>query len=48
VALTIRFRAKIAAGLYNLVYRFPLASVSLRARKRFLDNAIKAADKRLG
>jgi hypothetical protein len=49
LVITIRFRAKIAAGLYKLF----VGCLSLRlrfdrARKRFLDNAIKAAEKRLG
>jgi hypothetical protein len=58
--LTIRFRAKIAAGLYNLfigcaagLYNLFIGCLALqlrfhRSRKRFLDNAIKKAEDRLG
>ena len=49
LALAIGFRAKIAAGLYN----FFVGCLALwlrfnRSRKRFLDNAIKKAENRLG
>jgi hypothetical protein len=48
LALTIRFRAKIAAGLYNLfVGCLALRLRFDRSRKRFLDNAIKEAENRL-
>jgi hypothetical protein len=49
LVLTIRFRAKIAACLYNSF----VGCLALRLRfsrvcKRFLDNAIKEAENRLG
>jgi hypothetical protein len=49
LALNIRFRAKIAAGLYNVfVGCLALRLRFDRSRKRFLDNAIKEAENRLG
>jgi F0F1-type ATP synthase assembly protein I len=49
VALTIRFRTKIFAWLYNLfVGCLALRLRFSRSRKRFLDNAIKEAENRLG
>jgi hypothetical protein len=49
LALTIRFRAKIAAGLYNsFIGCLALRLRFNRSRKRFLDNAIKQAENRLG
>jgi hypothetical protein len=49
LALVIGFRAKIAAGLYNLfVGCIALRLRFNRSRKRFLDNAIKKAENRLG
>jgi hypothetical protein len=49
LVLAIGFRAKIAAGLYNLfVGCIALRLRFNRSRKRFLDNAIKKAENRLG
>jgi hypothetical protein len=49
LVLTIRFRAKIAARLhYFFVGCLSLRLRFDRARKRFLDNATKDAEKRLG
>lgn len=49
LALTIRFREKIAASLYNVfVGCLALRLQFDRSRKRFLDNAIKEAENRLG
>jgi hypothetical protein len=49
LALAIGFRAKIGAGLYNLfVCCLALRLRFKRSRKRFLDNAIKKAENRLG
>jgi len=49
LALTIRFRAKIAAGLYNSFVGCLALRLRLnRSRKRFLDDAIKEAENRLG
>jgi hypothetical protein len=49
LALAIGFRAKIAAGLYNLfVGCLALHLRFNRFRKRFFDNAIKKAEDRLG
>jgi hypothetical protein len=49
LALAIGFRAKIAAGLYNLFVRSLALRLRFnRSRKRFLDNAIKDAENRLG
>jgi len=47
--LTIRFRARIAAGLYGLfVGCLALRFRFSRACKKFLDDASKEAEKRLG
>jgi hypothetical protein len=49
LALAVGFRAKIATGLYNLfVGCIALRLRFNRSRKRFLDNAIKKAENRLG
>jgi hypothetical protein len=49
LALTLRFRAKIAACVYNLFVGFLALRLRFnRFRKRFLDNAIKEAENRLG
>jgi len=49
LALTIRFRVKIAARVYNLfVGCLALRLRFNRFRKRFVDNAIKEAENRLG
>ncbi|SRR6266478_1868144 len=49
LALAIGFRAKIAAGLYDLFVRCLALRLRFnRSRKRFLDNAIKEAENRLG
>jgi hypothetical protein len=49
LALAIGFRAKIASGLYNLfIGCLTLRLRFNRSRKRFLDNARKEAENRLG
>jgi len=49
LALTIRFRRKIAVCLYNLFVRCLALRLRFnRSSKRFLDNAIKEAENRLG
>jgi hypothetical protein len=49
LALTIRYRARIGGGLYNVfVGCLALRLRFNRSRKRFLDSAIKEAENRLG
>lgn len=49
LVFAVGFRAKIAAGLYNLFVRCLALRLRFnRSRKRFLDNAIKEAENRLG
>lgn len=49
LVLTVRFRAKIAASLYNVFVSYLAVGLRFnRYRKRFLDKAIKEAENRLG